>query len=153
EARGRIYSRKDQDALLAEVAREARVPEIHELYRTLIGLDVPDDELCKILQPVESFAAEVDALLAVVEDMAGQHVQELGADVVEYCKALRVSTALSLQSVRIAFEKGCHAHMAFTLQKLGPGALGDLLGLLGRLAPPAQMAVFEEACRTGLERS
>ena len=153
EAHGTVYSRKEQDALLADAAREAKVPEVHAYYRALLGLDVPDESLRDILGPVESFAAEIDALLAVVEGIAAQREHDFGADVVEYCKALRLSTALSLQSVRVAFEKGCYAHMAFTLQKLGPAALGDLLGLLRRLAPPEQMAMFEEACASGLERS
>jgi len=52
-------------------------------------------------------------MFGMVESMAAAHVVRIGADVVERVQAYRIWARLTLQSIPIAFEKGCYAHMAF----------------------------------------
>jgi len=55
ESHSRIYSKKEQDALLAEVTLEAKAPRVHELYRATLGLDVEPARLKSILGPISEY--------------------------------------------------------------------------------------------------
>lgn len=152
EAHSRIYSKKEQDALLGEVAREANAPRVHELYRCIVGVDRPDEALRAVLTPIAEYAARVDTMFGFVEQMAAQHREKLGDDVVERCQAFRIWASLTLASVPIALAKGCHAHMAFALFGVGPASLNRFMQLLEQIAP-SQRPSLEEACRAQMALS
>jgi hypothetical protein len=152
EKHARIYSKKEQDSLLAEVVLEVKAPRIHELYRSVLGLDMPEAALQAVLRPIAEYAERVDLLFGFVEKMAADRVEELGVDVVERCRAFRIWAALTLKSIPIAFEKGCYAHMAFALQGVGPTSLNKFVLLLERIAP-SQATSIKEVCHAEIARS
>jgi hypothetical protein len=152
EAHARIYSKKEQDSLLAEVAQEAALPEIHALYRAVLGLDLPGDTLKSMLAPIDAYAKRLDALFGIVEEMALQRADALGADWIERCQAYRLWARLTLESIPVAFDKGSYAHIAFALHGVGPSALNRFLLLLQGVAP-SHAKLMEDVCRGEIEES
>lgn len=120
EAHSRIYSGKEQDLQLGEVAQEAKLPEVHELYRAILGVDIPDEKIEAMLAPIDEYAAIIDSILQTYEESAMEQRKLDAPDTMESHHAYRLWIDLSFRAIPIAFHKRCYAHIPFTMNKMGP---------------------------------
>ncbi|MCH8294591.1 hypothetical protein IH992_26200 [Candidatus Poribacteria bacterium] len=127
EASQRIYSSKEQDLQLALVAQETKLPQVHDAYRAILGIDVQAGTIKKILAPIEEYGKIVDEILQFFEDNAMDHI--------EWHRAYRLLADLSFKSIPIAFRKKCYSHIAFLLNRFGPNFIDGLIDNHNSIAP------------------